>query len=129
MAGTGSNGLKGLRVLLVEDEYLVACEIADMLGAMGCEVLGPVPSCEAALEVLRREAVDGALLDVKLRGEDVLPVADWCAEHGIPFVFTTGYDTHLLSPRYDRHPHLEKPFARRKLRAVAREVFGGRQLA
>jgi two-component SAPR family response regulator len=124
-----SNRLKGLRILLVEDEYLVACEIAHMLRALGCEVAGPVPSCETALDVLRREAIDGALLDVKLQGEDVLPVADWCAEHDVPFIFTTGYDTHLLSPRYETRPHLEKPFARRKLRTVARQVFGGHYAA
>jgi CheY-like chemotaxis protein len=92
MADRRSDGLHGRRLLVVEDEYLVAADLTESLEEMGAQVVGPVGSVEAALEKVRTDGhrLDGAVLDVNLRGERVYPVAEALAAHGVPFVFTTG---------------------------------------
>src|SRR5438270_8852311 len=86
--------LKGRRVLVVEDEYLIAADIAASLEALGAEVAGPAASVAEALTFLERDGdrLDGAVLDVNLGKERVYPLADVLRSRGIPFVFTTGYD-------------------------------------
>lgn len=78
------------RVLIVEDEYLVAETYRYAVEVLGHEVVGPSPSVGAALDILERERVDVALLDVLLRGKVVVPVARRLRELGIPFLFLTG---------------------------------------
>src|SRR5262249_61987757 len=82
------------RVLVVEDEYLVAMDMSAYLEAAGAHVVGPASNVSAALEALEHTELDGAVLDVNLRGEMAYPVADALVARGIPFVFTTGYDAH-----------------------------------
>lgn len=101
--------LAGRRVLLVEDEYFIADELARALQAAGAAVLGPVPSVEAALGLLEREATDAAVLDVNLGGDIAVPVADALAARGVPFLFTTGYDEAVLPERHAAVRRLEKP--------------------
>ena len=103
-------GLAGKRVLVVEDELLVAMLVEDMLADAGCVVVGPFARVAEALAAARAEAVDVALLDVNVAGEKVFPVAHVLEERGIPFLFVTGYGQAAL-PR-DR-PHWRacaKPF-------------------
>ncbi|HSN70097.1 MAG TPA: response regulator [Steroidobacteraceae bacterium] len=98
------------RILVVEDEYLIAADLARQLEAAGVEVLGPVPTVAAALDLLARTSdVDGAVLDVNLRGENVLPVAATIRERGIPFVFATGYDKLALPGEYAGSRWCQKP--------------------
>ncbi|QND66650.1 response regulator [Mesorhizobium loti] len=80
-----------LRVLVVEDEALVAMLIEDMLLELGYEVLGPAMRLGPALEMARDEIFDLAVLDVNLANEQSFPVAQLLQERGIPFVFATGY--------------------------------------
>ncbi|MEH3143886.1 MAG: response regulator [Methylobacterium frigidaeris] len=102
--------LSGRRVLLVEDEYFLARELDRAFRAAGAVVLGPVPSIEAALDLLQGDAApDAAVLDVNLGGELVLPVADVLAARGVPFLFTTGYDRTTLPARHLSVRRLEKP--------------------
>lgn len=102
--------LRNCRVLVVEDEYLLADELQRELKRAGAVVLGPVPSVDLALNLLAREAVvDGAVLDVNLGGEHVYPVADALTDRAIPFVFVTGYDAQALPPRFAQSPRCEKP--------------------
>lgn len=102
--------LRNCRVLVVEDEYLLADELQRELRRAGAVVLGPVPTVDLALGLLAREAaVDGAVLDVNLGGEHVYPVADALADRAIPFVFVTGYDAQALPPRFAHAPRCEKP--------------------
>lgn len=114
----------GLRLLVVEDEALVAMLIEDLLRDLGCTVIGPVGSVVRALDLLRREALDGALLDVNLGdGEWSYPVADALAARGVPFVFLTGYGQGDVNPRHAATGVLQKPLAPATLARVLGEAF------
>lgn len=102
--------LAGKRVLVVEDEMLVAMLVEDMLADAGCVVVGPFARLSAALEAARVEAVDVALLDVDVAGEMVFPVAHALEERGIPFLFVTGYGQAVLPPDRPHWTACTKPF-------------------
>ena len=105
------SGLRDRRILVVEDEYIMAQDLRYELEDAGAEVLGPVPSVTGALTLLAREAPpDAAILDVNLGGEMVYPLADILRQRGIPFMFATGYDLRALPPEYATVPRCEKPF-------------------
>lgn len=107
--------LSGRRVLVVEDEYFLARELERGLRAAGSVVIGPVPSIEAALDLLAGDpAPEVALLDINLGGEKVFPVADALTARSIPFVFTTGYDEADILARFSGTPRLQKPIDLRK---------------
>lgn len=102
--------LTGKRVLLVEDEFLVALLVEDALTEAGCVVLGPFSRVRQALDALHGLEVDAAVLDVNVAGEMVFPVAEALEARGVPFLFVTGYGQSVLP--WDR-PHWEacaKPF-------------------
>ncbi len=80
---------RGLRVLLVEDEGLVALLIEEMLADLGHEVIGPFARLNKAMEAAQREQFDIAILDVNLDGEDTYDMADALAARNIPFIFST----------------------------------------
>lgn len=99
------------RILVVEDEALVAMLVEDLLLEAGATILGPVSTLTEALALLRAtECCDAAVLDVNLWGESVLPLADVLALRGVPFLFVTGYgDIDGLGP-HAGVPVLAKPF-------------------
>ena len=103
-----TEALQGVKVLVVEDEYLVAALMEDMLESAGCVVAGPIPRLAQALDAANSEACDVAVLDVNLAGERVYPVADILAQRNVPFVFVTGYG--VLPGEYANRPRLCKPF-------------------
>jgi PAS domain S-box-containing protein len=116
-------GLAGRRVLLVEDEPLVALEIAGSLAELGLEVLGPAGTVEDAMRLVEESApsLDGALLDANLTGRPVDEVAAALTRRCVPFVFVTGYGPESLPKAFQRVPILAKPFGSRELReAVTR---------
>ena len=115
---TGSAELQGRRVLVVEDEFLVAMDIELMLRELGCEVLGPRADLASALRAAGEETLDVALLDVNLAGEPVTAVAEALAERALPFVFCTGYQAGNLPRRYPAAPTLTKPFQIADLRSA-----------
>jgi CheY-like chemotaxis protein len=98
------------RILVVEDEYFIAEELREALDRLGATVVGPVPTGEKALALLKSEPIDMAVLDINLRGEMSFAVADALEERGIPFVFATGYDHTAVPERYRDIPHWAKPF-------------------
>jgi CheY-like chemotaxis protein len=109
-----------LRVLVVEDEGLLAVMIEDLLAELGCEVPYSATSVGAALAWLKSGGqADGALLDVNLGGEAVFPLAELLAERGVPFAFTTGY-AQSHDPRFSRAPYLGKPIRPERLAEVVR---------
>jgi CheY-like chemotaxis protein len=115
----------GLRLLVVEDEMLIALMIEEMLHDLGHVVVGPVGGVTPALQLLEGGAakVDGAVLDVNLNGAPVYPVADALRARGLPFVFVTGYDMAGIASRYAAVPILQKPFRPEQLgRLVSAEI-------
>jgi CheY-like chemotaxis protein len=110
-------GLTGRRFLVVEDEYLIAADVAAVLEALGVEVTGPVGTVAEALKLVETEGdrLDGAVLDVNLAGDRVYPVADALRRRGIPFLFTTGYDTAALPDSYADVARCRKPTDERRL--------------
>jgi DNA-binding response OmpR family regulator len=105
-----NNSLKGVRVLVVEDEYLVAIMLEEMLESAGCIVMGPIPRLQEALDAVDHQDYDVALLDVNLAGERIDPVADALSERDVPFMFVTGYGASALPREYAERPHIGKPF-------------------
>jgi CheY-like chemotaxis protein len=102
--------LAGLRVLIVEDEFLLAMELETLLQQRGCMVLGPVPSVGQALTMLGKAQPDIALLDVNLLGEGATPIVAELQARGVPFVLITGYSAGQLSePVLQAGPHIDKP--------------------
>jgi DNA-binding response OmpR family regulator len=102
--------LAGKRVLIVEDELLVALLIEEFLTDAGCSTLGPYRSVEKALDAVRSEVFDVAVLDVNLGGEKVYPVARVLAERCIPFLFLSGYGDGAIPPGHLDWKVVAKPF-------------------
>jgi DNA-binding response OmpR family regulator len=96
--------------LVVEDEYLVASMIEEILESAGCIVMGPIPRLREALDAVGHDDYDAAVLDVNLAGERINPVADALSERNVPFLFVTGYGTNGLPNEYAERPHVCKPF-------------------
>jgi len=111
--------LSGLKVLVVEDQYLVADEHEHLLRSLGAEVMGPAPSVQAALQLLADQTPDLALLDVNLEQEKVFALAEELERRETPFLFVTGYEGWVIPSAYRGVPIVEKPLsARLLLRAV-----------
>lgn len=105
-----TNGLlAGLRVLVVEDEHLVALALADDLEEAGAVVVGPAFSLAAAHELVVAGAIDAAVLDIKLQSQLIFPVARLLVDRAVPFLFTTGFDGGILPAEYAQVPKCEKP--------------------
>ena len=104
--------LTGMRLLLVEDEALVAMMVEDMLTDLGCVVVDVAGTVSRGLTVVGDPglALDGAVLDVNLGGEKVYPVAEMLTARGVPFIFATGYGIAGIAPAYAHVPALAKPY-------------------
>ena len=102
--------LVGKRVLVVEDESLVAMLIEGLLEECECSIVGPCSTFEKALEAARTETFDLAVLDVNLRGKMVYPVAELLSERHIPFLFLSGYGDDAIPPGRDAWRVCAKPF-------------------
>ncbi|MFG1294306.1 response regulator [Xanthobacter variabilis] len=101
----------GLRILVVEDEFLVALGLEGELRALGCDVVGPVANLSVALDVARNEGLDAALLDVSLGRDCVFPAAAILAARGVPFVFCSAFTSPEPVPRrFADRPRVAKPF-------------------
>lgn len=105
--------LSSRRILIVEDESLVAMLLETILEDMGCTTVGPISNIEDALALLaseEAETLDGALLDVNVAGREVFPVAELLKARGVPFVFSTGYGQGGLPDEWRTHATIQKPF-------------------
>ena len=107
--------LVGNRLLLVEDEALVAMALKDMLTELGFEVVGAFNKVTEALAVVTNQDVNAAVLDVNLGGELIYPVADSLVAKGVPFVFITGYGAEAIDGRFASYRVLQKPIQRQML--------------
>lgn len=99
-----------LKVLIVEDESIVAMMIEDLIVDMGHEVVGTAGRLEQALSLAQQLAVDFAIVDVNLNGQHTYPVAEALQARGVPFVFATGYGAQGLKDEWKQSPVLQKPF-------------------
>jgi len=115
--------LAGRKVLVVEDQYLIAEDLCELVEVLGGEVIGPTSRVGSALAALRSDRPDLALLDVNLEEELAYPVAVALRQQGIPFVFTTGYDASVIDPRFADVPHLGKPISQGKLAEAVRKLL------
>ena len=102
--------LTGLTILVAEDEFFIAHEIALALSALGAQVVGPVGSVEAAMKFVEDGTpLHAAILDVNLNGKQVFPVADALVQRDTPFIFTTGYDADVIPGRHHGAARIVKP--------------------
>lgn len=118
----GDGPLLGVKVLVVEDEFLVADDMARAVAGLGGEVVGPFSLAESGLAALDEEEIGLAILDVNLQGERVFALADQLAERKVPFIFATGYDKWVLPPRHRERLRLEKPVTARVLKNAILQV-------
>ncbi|MFZ0149046.1 MAG: HWE histidine kinase domain-containing protein, partial [Xanthobacteraceae bacterium] len=106
------------RVLLVEDEALVAMMIQETLGELGFQIVGPVSTASEALSWARENHFDAAVLDINLGDGLVYTVAEVLEQRGVPFVFVTGYDVDSIDSRFTAIPILQKPIEREMLQRI-----------
>lgn len=117
--------LTGRRVLVVEDESLVAMLLETILEDMGCTPVGPVATVEEGLAMVADEGtLDAALLDVNVAGREVFPIADALKARGVPFVFSTGYGEGGLADAWRGHPTVQKPFTENAIREALMKAMG-----
>lgn len=101
--------LSGCRVLVIEDEYFLADDMAKMLRSLGAEVVGPVGGVEDALELFDSQPFNMAVLDINLKNKTIYPVADELRARAIPFIFVSGYDAVVIPEKYRDVALLRKP--------------------
>lgn len=118
--------MRSLRVMIVEDEGLVAMELQTLLTGWGHTVVASAGSVEQACAMVRETRPEVAILDVNLRGRPVTPVAELLAEAGTPFLLVSGYGREdLPSPLLQNAPMLSKPLNRALLRRSLERLVGG----
>ena len=111
------------RVLIVDDEPLIAMLVQDWLADMQCETVGPAGSAPAALALIAGAALDGAILDVSLDGHDSFAVADALRARGVPFAFATGHGRDRIDARFRDAPTLSKPYDFDSVRKVVETLL------
>jgi CheY-like chemotaxis protein len=125
-----SSALRGLRILVVEDEFLIAMNLVDALENAGSFVLGPVASVAKAISKIESEAhIDAAVVDVNLGGLLAFPVADMLVARKIPFIFTSGYEDNVLKTRYSQVKNCLKPYHFRAMEEALVEAMSRSTIA
>lgn len=120
-----ATGLEGRRILVVEDESLVAMLLETMLEDMGCTIIGPAGTIEEALELIAAtSALDAALLDVNVAGRVIFPIATALVERDIPFIFSTGFGAGNLPDEWRGRPAIQKPFTEASVREALQSTLG-----
>jgi CheY-like chemotaxis protein len=123
MVAMSRQELSEIRVLVVEDNWLVADLVVEALQDSGCSVIGPASSVEEAIPLAKAAPLDGALLDIDLHGEQSFPIADVLAGRGVPFAFLTGYGDAPVPLAYRDMPCLSKPFRLEDLARLIKSKF------
>ena len=123
MAVEGSD-LAGRRILIVEDEFLIALDLEDALGDLGCEVVGPAATVAEALRLIEMTLPSAAVLDVRLVDGSTAPVAVELQRRGVPYLVLTGYERQQVSePILRQSPMLAKPLQRPALGSMLRQLL------
>ena len=116
--------MPNLRILLVEDEAIIAMTAEDMLEELGCTVVRTASTLAEAMAAVECEAFDAALLDINLNGLESLPVATRLRELGRPYIFTTGYGAAGCGAEFADVPLVSKPYRIGDLEAALRQAMG-----
>ena len=115
--------LQGLRILVVEDEYFIAMEIANAIKCCGGSVIGPAADLEKARDLAQHETVDGVILDLMLNGKTSLPFVDELMSWSTPVILATGYAQSHIPERYSNLPQLTKPLREATLVRLIEQTF------
>ena len=115
--------LRGLSILVVEDEYFIAMQIADTITRCGGAVVGPAANLEKARDLARQETVDGVILDLMLNGKTSLPFADELMSRSTPVILATGYAQSQLPEQYSKFPQVTKPLREAALVKLIEHTF------
>lgn len=110
--------LRGCRVLVVEDEFLVALLLEDQLERLGCRPGPTAATLAEAMNAVTADSFDVAVLDVNLNGEKSFPVAAALESRGTPFLFATGFGEAGIDPAFAGAPVLQKPYTEAQLRCA-----------
>jgi DNA-binding response OmpR family regulator len=120
------SGLAGRRILVVEDEFLIALDLEDALGELGCEIVGPAATVSDAMQLVEAKPPDAAVLDVRLVDGSTAPIALELRRRGVPFLVLTGYERQQVGESVLRDsPMLAKPLQRGALRGMLRQLLAG----
>ena len=114
----------GRRVLIVEDEAMIAGWIESILRKGGWSIVGPIATLERALATIERERLDAALLDVRINGHDAFAVADVLMKRNVPFIFVSGFTRKQMPPGYSDCAYIAKPFTPDAILALLEGVVG-----
>jgi CheY-like chemotaxis protein len=120
-----THDMPGHRILLVEDEAMIAMLVEDMLEDLGHELVNVATRREEALAAAANLAIDLAILDLNLGGVLTYPAADVLAKRGVPFIFATGYGSGGIKDAYSTRPTLQKPFNMEALGYAIQQALGG----
>jgi DNA-binding response OmpR family regulator len=124
MAKSHKPDLQGCKVLVMEDEYLLAEEARMALADCGADIVGPVPDVSRGLELAQNEDLRCAVLDINLRGEQVFPVASELAKRGIPYLYVSGYEPSSAPDGLQPAAHVRKPVDYDELARLVGNVCG-----
>lgn len=113
----------GFRVLVIEDEAMVAMLLEAMLEDLGHTVAGSAAKVDDAMRLIAEAQADAAILDVNLHGKETYPLAEALKARGIPFVFATGYDSSGLREEWRGTKVLQKPFQVKELNEAVSSMF------
>ncbi len=116
--------LRGVQVLVVEDEAILSMILQDFLEDLGCVIVGPAHALPEALSLAEDAAIDIALIDVNLQRVEAFPVGDVLVQRGIPFIFMSGDDDLQRNDTFGQRPVLRKPFAMREVPVIIQSVLG-----
>jgi DNA-binding response OmpR family regulator len=114
------------RILVVDDEPLISMLVEGWLNELGCEVVGPAASVQDGLDLIGRSAIDGAILDINLNGQDSYSVAGALRDKGVPFAFATGDSGVKATSGFDNPILLHKPFDFEAVKSVLAKLLSPR---
>jgi DNA-binding response OmpR family regulator len=116
------------RILLIEDEYIIASAATEYLNELGYEVVAALGTQRQALDVIPTIECDAAVLDIVLHKEDSLPIARALQQRGIPFGFASAWNKLAIDSKFSGVPSISKPYDADRMRALLREVLGDNAL-
>jgi DNA-binding response OmpR family regulator len=112
------------RVLVVEDEFLIAEDLRDILEVAGYEVLGPYGTLSEAMGACWSVEADAAIVDLVLHGESAYPLADVLTRRGIPFGFASGQETAATESAWEQRPFIGKPYSTEEVKRLVGDLLG-----